>query len=167
MYSVRREDLYSASSSPSSSSPDRGIKAQLLEQYESLYQIPVLECAIENSSFTTAKTQSDSADADKEASGAEPKAFEFRLFSKPNTKEALGHQLATHPSRVILGSPSPAAENTGFVWPQRPDSYYFTTASPEQRASYEYSALSGEAVEAAKLHHWVRTIIIHWSSAFG
>ncbi|MCJ1395646.1 hypothetical protein MMC18_008851 [Xylographa bjoerkii] len=148
---VRREDLYSASISPRSSSPDEDTKAILKQKYESLYQPAAKETGflpvVEREVFHT--------DALDHAEPKEDDGFEFRLFSKPATGLSSGTEVPTQASRIVLRSPSPINVEPGFVQPRRPDSYYFATETTTEEAShYQSAAFSGEAVRAEQLRRW-------------
>ncbi|MCJ1380126.1 hypothetical protein MMC17_003229 [Xylographa soralifera] len=150
-HSIRREDLYSASVSTRSSSPDQGVKALLKQQYGSLHQPPTKESspvpAVAIAAFRGHAL--DQTDAEEED------AYEFRLFARPAIDALSSNGEPTKASRIVLRSPSPTVGQPGFVQPRRPDSYYFTTkATAEEESRYESAALSGEAVRAEQLRRW-------------
>ncbi|MCJ1430866.1 hypothetical protein MMC27_000216 [Xylographa pallens] len=151
---VRREDLYSASASPRSSSPDQGVKALLKQQYESLHHplsreassVPVVE--IEASCRDTL----DQANPKEEE---EEEAYEFRLFARPAIESFSTKGEPTKASQIILRSPSPVIGRPEFLQPRRPDSYYFTNqATVEEESRYASAALSGETIRAEQLRCW-------------
>ncbi|MCJ1400561.1 hypothetical protein MMC11_003767 [Xylographa trunciseda] len=147
--SVRREDLYSASVSSRSSSPDEDTKAAIKQQYEDLYQ----PAATGPSSPPTERIET--LDVLDQVDSKEEDAFEFRLFSKPSVGQSSSTEAPAQASRIVLRSPSPVVGEPGFVQPRRPDSYYFTTkATVEKKSAYESVAFSGEAIRAEQLRRW-------------
>ncbi|MCJ1282408.1 hypothetical protein MMC26_001731 [Xylographa opegraphella] len=150
---VRRQDLYSTSTSPRSSSPDQNVKALLKQQYESLHQAPTGEASSEPLAEPEASRGSalDQTDADER----EDDGYEFRLFAQSTIGTLSSKAEPTKPSRIVLRSPSPEVGQPGFIQPRRPDSYYFTTkATVEEESRYESAAVSGEAVQAEQLRRW-------------
>jgi len=148
---VRREDLYSASVSSRSSSPDEDVKALLKQQYENLYQ----PAANTSSSLPTERVEVLRNDVFDEADSKEEETFEFRLFAKAAVGQSLSTEVPAQASRIVLRSPSPAVGDPGFIQPRRADSYYFTArATGEEASAYESVAVSGEAVRAEQLRRW-------------
>ncbi|KAL2044751.1 hypothetical protein N7G274_002526 [Stereocaulon virgatum] len=81
-------------------------------------------------------------------------AYTFRLFARrkpsgPSDDEDRGLQ------KIVLGSPSPASGEPGFVNPERASAYYFTgTASAGQAEQYRKAAVSGEQLFQGLKTRW-------------
>ncbi|MCJ1478413.1 hypothetical protein MMC13_007093 [Lambiella insularis] len=142
---VRRKDLRSATSSPPPSSPNAAIHARLVAHYEALYATSGV-----TETVRPATLPPPSSAGPPSPSPPDPGAFTFRLFSTPATKPYPD----SHPPQVIIASPSPDPENHGFLRPLRPDAFYFATATPAQRASFQDAAREGNAVRAEGLSRW-------------
>lgn len=151
--SIRRQDLYSTSPSPTPSTPDPSVRARLRQEYVAAYQLPapleeVLSPVVQTIHPTPAVGDIRAPDDDE--------AFEFRLFSRPVSKPNSSEQACEKPSRILIRSPSPVTGEPGFVQPRRPEKFYFATPpTVEQRARLEAAAVSADAIIAEQAHKWV------------
>jgi len=151
--SVRRQDLYSTSPSPTPSTPDQSVRARLRQRYEAAYQLPalleeVLSPVVPNIDPTPAVGDFRAPDNNE--------AFEFHLFSNPVSKPNSSEQAPEKASRILIRSPSPVSGEPGFVQPRRPDRFYFATPpTVEQRARLEATAISADVIIAEQAHKWV------------
>lgn len=141
---VRREKLYDSRSGSESGGPeDASAQAKLQERLSSLLCFDVVAPA--------AAVEEEGPGVDR-AEGPAEEVFEFKLFSAPKAVAGLPAPI----TKVVLAAADTAADQAGdgsddggFVVPQRPLSHYVAAEpSPEQRAQWEMSTVTGEDVLA-------------------
>ena len=136
---VRREELY-RSQSPSEVSIDEPANQLLQARLEEVYG------AIAPALITEEDDSRLQNEPETERDG-----FEFRLFSKPTSasqSKDIKDTAISERQRINIRTPTPDAENAGFLQPHRSDSYYIQTElSAVERDQYEAAAVSGEDVK--------------------
>ncbi|KAI9816783.1 MAG: hypothetical protein M1827_001428 [Pycnora praestabilis] len=168
---VRREDLYSPTSSPEPSPADSSFverwKSRMRESHGATTEALTdnakgdqndndkgddhgVDCTNGNCSKNFTKVDNDADDG---------LAFDFRLFSKRPTDALVGAGgFSSTPPKIILRSPSPVLGSPSFVNAERPDGYYFAAkASAAARRDFENAALRGEDVVRMGRTRWVRS----------
>jgi len=126
---VRREELYSASPSPSSS-PDAALGQAFLKSLGEKFTETASPHVIEDE-----RQQSEE--------------LEFRLFARPSTND---DKTIT---RIRVASPSLDDGHAGLVNPERPREYYFRDSlSPKAKGRLKIAAVSGEDVLARSCTKW-------------
>lgn len=144
-------DLESQTPPHDDGDPDTTLEAQFRDQVERSY-FP--------DSFATDTDDQDILRGCDAAALGQPlqkddEAYTFRLFARrkpsgPSDEEYRGFQ------KIVLGSPSPASGEPGFVNPERALAYYFTgTTSAGQAEQYRKAAVSGEQLLQGLKTRWV------------
>ncbi|KAL8949373.1 MAG: hypothetical protein Q9222_004509 [Ikaeria aurantiellina] len=138
---ISRTDLRSTPSSPNSVSSDGELNHQWRRQLEELFDNGVNETQNEE---TRNKIEA--------ADGSDEEAYDFKLFSakikQPDT-------CAPRQSKIVLKSPSPGPEESGFISQVRPRNYYFTGPRTEQeQCQYREVAMNGDDVMKASHSRW-------------
>lgn len=134
--SVRREDIY-RSSTPSEDSEDDSLlrerQSKLDEVFASIAPLATVDVAC--------------ADHDGRQEDAERSEFEFRLFSGPISTSAITAP-SIGASKINIRTPTPDIQNTGFIVPHRPGSFYVARRLPaEEREQIATAAVTGEDVQ--------------------
>lgn len=142
---MRREDLFSSSTSPICSSPHEQLEIQ---QAEKLLPLNFLDPTLATKLHSSCVSEDVKEDNDG--------FFQFHLFSKTSSQLSVLEPLLNPPSRVDIRSPPPFDGNSGFIQPRRSNDFYFTAEpNAEQSKRFRDVAVSGEAILAEQHQRWV------------
>lgn len=152
---VSREDFGVDADSARSSPVDEALEARFREQFQDLYDTPVVGIAPVDEDIAVDDAGVRPLDA---VDDEQVEDYEFRLFSGSNSKEAATSNGAVQ--RIAIRSPTPTSGDPGFVNPRRPDNYYFTGPLDSERAEQiAAAAISGEEIFQGLKLKWVRAIV--------
>lgn len=158
MDSIRRVDVYSPTPSAEPSHPNADLEARFHEQLEQAFKT---ESALEPTDRDVVAAPAP-ASPTQDAKDQDEHGYEFRLFSKPRGRVSVSERSQDGPQRIVLRSPSPVNPEPGFLRPRRPEAYYFTGSTNDERLKeYRMAAVGGEEILKGLDVRWVRIVVIY------